>query len=77
MKVKRPFWVRMKGFAGRLSSITLAEWHHCDGQWWIGILGVEWNCEDVGYLFYVERNNGAWKFDVLWVRPFYYRWLFK
>lgn len=63
-----------------LSGITLAEWHHSGRRWFVDILGIEWrygNFEDTGHLFYIEYDRGVWKFDILWLRPFYYMFFFR
>lgn len=40
--------------------------HHCDGNWWVTVLGVEWESWS-GALLHVERTMGAWMFDFLWL----------
>lgn len=58
----------------RFTAFTLLECCKHDDQWWFGIAGFEWRGEDTGHLFYIENDQGYWKFDLFWIRPFYYSW---
>jgi hypothetical protein len=36
--------------------------------WWIALVGIEVR-DYHGHLFYLENNEGEFKFDLLWMRP--------
>ena len=65
----------VKRFVSGFSAFTLFEICYYGCQWWVSLCSFEWEC-DVGSLFHIERDNGYWKFDLLFIRPFYYKWLF-
>ncbi len=50
---------------------NLLNFHYYEDQWWFGVLGVEYGDFD-GHLFFIEKCGGCWKFDLLWLRYFYY-----
>lgn len=57
-------------------SFTLFEVYQCDDQWWVDIAALElddWN----GSLIGLERDNGYWRFDFLYLCSLYYWWLFR
>lgn len=41
-------------------------------QFWISVLEIE-TTDFNGALFYMECDNGWWKFDVLWMRELWWR----
>jgi hypothetical protein len=45
-------------------------------QWWIGIANIERYDFD-GHLFYLEKQHGYWKCDILWMRTLILRFLNK
>lgn len=56
-------------------AISLFEIYWSSRQWWVALLGIQIG-EISAHLFYIEYDQGLWKFDFLWLRPFRYRWMF-
>ena len=51
---------------------SLLEIYKSEEQWWFGFFGVTSNINYGNkYLFYIERDNGYWKFDLLFLREWF------
>lgn len=78
-KIMKKILKKITEFLCSVSLLSIAEIAHIDQMWWVGILMIEWDCEDAGSFLYFEWDTLSqdWKFDFLWIRPLYYKWLEK